>query len=221
MGTAPWGPHGPQASPHDVTPNPTAATSFPPLGGTGASASGPMPTGSGGPHVSILLSLVMLPLVWMFWICLYPLTALAGLLVGFLSAPVAFRLLSLHADEANVAAGVGIIFGFIAIVIVSRIEYRLAQNFGYRALRHGVRLVLFGVLALPWIQAMIFDVAGGSEMRYILGALTHPGYLLSQMGKPQNMAIVLTVMVGMHFLLWKAERLRAFWHRRLMWIGLK
>ncbi|MGI9101464.1 MAG: hypothetical protein ACR2IF_03375 [Terriglobales bacterium] len=163
----------------------------------------------------------MLPFVWMFWICLYPLTAAIGFMAGTLSAPLAFRLLSLHRDEINVAAGFGIIIGYAVIVVFSRIEYRLAQNVAYRAVRHGVRLLLFGALALPWIQAMVFDVAGGSETRYILTVLGHPAYLMIQLAKPQNLAIVGVVMGGMHFLLWKAERLRAFWHRRLTWIGLK
>ena len=225
MGSRPWGPHGPEVSPNQVKPNPTAAGNFPPLGGGAPyglpTAAAPAPTGSGGPHVSIILSLIMIPFVWMFWICLYPLTAAIGFFVGALSTPVAFRLLSLQKDEANVALGIGIIVGFAAVVVMSRVEYRMAQNSGYRIVRHVVRLFLFGVLALPWIQAMVFDVAGGSEMRYILGMLSNPRYLMMQLTRPQNSAIVVGVMVGMHFLLWQAERLRAFWHRRLMWIGLK
>lgn len=232
MGSYPWGPHGPQTSPYDVKPNPTAQTTFPNIGGGGGAATtygggvatyggGAAVTGSGGPFLSIALSLIMMPLVWMFWICLYPLTATVGAIAGIFTVPVAFRVMSLHADEANVAAGMGFIVGYIVVAVVSRIEYRMAKNIGYRVARHIVRLLLFGALALPWIQAMVFDVAGGSEMRYILGVLSHPSYLLAQMATPQGMAIVLAVMIGMHFLLWKAERVRNFWHRRLMWIGLK
>lgn len=233
MGSFPWGPHGPQTSPYDVRPNPTAQTTFPNIGGGGGSAAtyggGAVGTYGGGvavgggrnPLLSIAISLIMLPFVWMFWVCLYPLSAAAGLAAGVFTAPLAFRLMQLHSDEANVAAGMGIIAAYIVIAVMSRIEFRMAKNIGYRVTRHVVRLVLFGVLALPWIQAMVFDVAGGSEMRYILGVLSHPAYLLTQMAIPRNLAIVLAVMVGMHFLLWKAERLRNFWHRRMMWIGLK
>lgn len=232
MGSYPWGPHGPETSPFEVKPNPTAQSTFPNIGGGDGTfapsyggayggGGGVAVTGSGGPFLSFTLSLIMLPFVWMFWICLYPLTAAAGLAAGVFTAPVAFRLMSLHSDETSVAAGVGILMGFVVIAVMSRIEYRFAQNIGYRVVRHVVRLMLFGILALPWIQAMVFDVAGGSEMRYILGVLSHPSYLLAQMARPQNLAIVLAVMVGMHFLLWKAERLRDFWHRRLRWIGLK
>jgi hypothetical protein len=229
MGSYPWGPHGPETRPYDVRPNPTPQSVFPNIGG-GDFAAAPVgayglppgaPTGSGGPHVSIIASLVMLPFVWMFWICLYPLTAAVGVITTVLTSGLAMRYLSLQRDEASVALGFGIIAGFIAVAIFSRIEYRMAQNIGYRVARHAVRLVLFGVLALPWIQAMVFDVAGGSETRYIYGALTHPRFLMAQMAIPQNLAIVAAVMVGMHFLLWKGERVRSFWHRRLMWLGLK
>jgi hypothetical protein len=62
---------------------------------------------------------------------------------------------------------------------------------------------------------------GASSTRYILAVRSHPGFLLSQLVVPRNLVIMGTVMVGMHFLLMKAERLRAFWHRRLFWLGLK
>jgi hypothetical protein len=42
-----------------------------------------------------------------------------------------------------------------------------------------------------------------------------------QLANPQNLATILVVIIAMHFLLWKAEKLRAFWHRRLFWLGLK
>lgn len=236
MGSFPWGPHGPETSPYDVRPNPTPQTVFPNIGGGGdyaaPSGGGAMPyggtasygggvayTGGGGnPLLSIVLSLVMLPFVWMFWICLYPLTAAAGMIAGFATVPLAFRMMSLQGDVADVAALAGVIVGFAVFAVMSRLEYRLAKNTGYRVTRHVVRLLLFGVLALPWIQS---TMVAGSATRYVLAVLSHPAYLAAQLAQPRNLAIVAGVMVGMHFLLWKAERLRAFWHRRLMWIGLK
>src|SRR4029077_15627143 len=62
MGSFPWGPHGPEVSPHSVKPNPTAAQPVGPLGGAEQGGAFPMGgavagTGSGGPLLSIAVSL--------------------------------------------------------------------------------------------------------------------------------------------------------------------
>ncbi|MGH9523700.1 MAG: hypothetical protein ACRD3E_14320 [Terriglobales bacterium] len=239
MGSFPWGPHGPESSPYDVRPNPTAPSTFPNIGGGGDYAApsygggapyggssygggGVSMTGGGSnPLLSILLSLFMLPFVWMFWICLYPVTAAAGGVAVVFTGAMAIRYLSLQGGEASaVALLIGFAAGYAVIAVMSRIEYRLARNTGYRIGRHVVRLLLMSVLAFPWIEAMSFD-AGNSATRYVSAVFSHPDYLLGQMSRPQSMAIIAAVMVFTHFLLWKTERLRAFWHRRLMWIGLK
>jgi hypothetical protein len=184
----------------------------------------PPATGYGGganPLLSIVVSLAMVPLVWMFWICLYPMTAVASVFTGFLTGSLLSRILTAR-DEADTALLGGVIAGFAAAIFVSRVEYRLAQNFALRQTRHAVRLLLFGALAIPWFQGMIKDTRlGGSSTLYIFAVLSHPQILASQLANGQNLGIVLAVMVGMHFLLWRAEGLRAFWHRRLFWIGLK
>jgi len=223
MGSFPWGPHGPETSPHSVKPNPTAAQ---PVGPFGAADDGGAPaSGAGGgpsPFLSIAVSLCMVPLVWMFWICLYPMTAAATVFTGTVAAAMLSRVLTAP-DEASVAYVGGVIAGFAVAIVVSRIEYKLAENnAGLRRGRHVVRLVLLGALMVPWWQGVVMNSAiGGSQTRYIFAVLTHPQFLLSQLLKPQNLVIVAVVMVGMHFLLWKAERVRAFWHRRLFWLGLK
>ena len=225
MGSFPWGPHGPETSPNQVKPNPTAADPVVPIGqphwNVTQTTSGYTGGGSGGPFLSIALSLMMVPLVWMFWICLYPLTAAASIVTGFVTGSLARRAVT-ASDAASVAQLTGVIAGFVAAVIVGRVEYKLAQNTGLRLARHALRLMLFAALALPWIQAMIGDAkVAGSSTRYIFVALSNPRFLVSQLMNPPSLAIVVAVMVGMHFLLWKAERLRAFWHRRLFWLGLK
>lgn len=207
-----------------MKPNPTASEPVGQFGQADASAALPATGyagGSGGPFLSIAASLLMAPLVWMFWICLYPLTAAAAIFTGIMAETLLSRALT-ASDEASVAQFGGVIAGFAVAVIASRVEYKLAQNMGLRLGRHMVRLLLFGALALPWIQAMIGDAkVGGSSTRYIFAALSNPRFLVSQLMNPRNLAIVVTVMAGMHFLLWKANRLQAFWHRRLFWLGLK
>jgi hypothetical protein len=224
MGSFPWGPHGPETSPNQVKPNPTAAQPVGPFGQAGDGNAFPTAGPGGGganPFLSFTVSILMVPLVWMFWICLYPLTATAAVFTGMLTGTLLSRVLT-AADEVSVAQLGGVAAGFVVAIIVSRVEYKLAQVKVFRWTRHVLRLILFGLLALPWIQAIIFDAkVGGSTTRYIYSVLTHPQFLVSQLANPVNLATVAAVMIGMHLLLWKAERLRAFWHRRLSWLGLK
>ncbi len=191
------------------------ATAQPMAGGGGGAV-----TGSGGPFLELTLSIIMLPFVWVFWICLYPMTAVAGLVSGFLSVPFFMRFL--QRDETQVAAGFGIFLGFAVVMIVSRIEYRLAENEAFRRVRHVIRLILLGMFAVPWIIAFMGDENTRRAMYgLMLSILTNPAFLLRQLMNPINLAIMAAVIVGMHFLLTKADRLRAFWHKRLRWIGLK
>lgn len=210
MGTSPFGPHGPQTRSYDPTPNPTAPSASVPVFGDGDQQASSTKTGSGGPFLSFATSVLMAPFVWMFWICLYPLPAAAGFLGGWLVA-----------EYANGGLGFGVIAGYAVIIFMSRVEYRLAQHSTYRASRHVVRLILFGALAIPWIQAMVFSAGGSAEASYILTMLTSPRLMLPQLANPTSLVIVLTVVVGVHFLLSKAEPVRRFWHRRLRWLGLK
>ena len=162
----------------------------------------------------------MIPFVWLFWICLYPLTAATGIFAGLMVTQISAR--SLAADEGQVAAGFGVIVGFAVFVVMSRVEYKLAQNEAFRKGRHVLRLILLGVFAMPWFIGFMGDAdARRASFAYIFAILAHPLLLLRQFANPVNLAIVGVVMVGMHFLLVKADRLRAFWHRRLRWIGLK
>jgi hypothetical protein len=205
-----------------VKPNPTPQDpvgNFAQPGDDGAQPS--TATGGANPLASIAASLIMVPLVWMFWVCLYPLTAAVSVGTGFAAGTMLGRVLTAR-DEASVAQLGGVIAGFVAAIFMSRIEYKLAQNSGFRWARHAVRLLLFGTIAFPWFQALIgYPTAGGSSIRYLLASFNNPRLYLSQLLLPQNLATIAIVMVLTHFLLWKADRLRAFWHRRLFWIGLK
>jgi hypothetical protein len=224
MGSFPWGPHGSETSPHEVKPNPTAPEPVPQFG-QAETYTAPRIVGSlsGRPHplLSITVSLLMIPLVWMFWICLYPLTAAAALCTGLVTTSMLSRVLT-AADEASVAQLGGVIAGFAAAVIVSRLEYKLTQNPSLRLARHVVRLILFGLLAIPWFQGVVKNAnIAGSSTRYIFVELSNPKILAAQLANPQNLATIFLVIIVLHFLLWKAEQLRAFWHRRLFWLGLK
>jgi hypothetical protein len=224
MGSFPWGPHGPETSPHEGKPNATAPEPVPQFGQADSYTAPPIAgSASGGPHpiLSITVSLLMIPLVWMFWICLYPLTAAAALFTGLITTAMLSRVLT-AADEASVAQLGGVIAGFAAAVIVSRLEYKLTQNPPLRLARHVVRLILFGLLVIPWFQGVVRNAnIAGSSTRYIFVVLSNPKILAAQLANPQNLVTIFVVIIVMHFLLWKAEKLRAFWHRRLFWLGLK
>ena len=84
-----------------------------------------------------------------------------------------------------------------------------------------VRLVLLAALAIPLIQLANGVPFHGPATLYMLSVVGSPRNMALVLGKPQNLAIMLGVVVGMHFLLWKAERVRQFWHRRLAAIGLR
>lgn len=155
----PWGPHGAEGSPLEVTPNPTAQGSFQNIGGADWDAS-PVATSSGAagpthPVSQIAFSLIMVPFVWLFWICLYPMTAAAGIVSGLTVSSVASRFLA--RSDIDVANFFGIVVGFAVIVVVCRIEYRLAQNAGFRTGRHIVRLIMFGVFGVPWFMGFMGD----------------------------------------------------------------
>ena len=130
MGSFPWGPHGPEVSSNEVKPNPTPADPVGQFGQTDDSVAAPSAGYSGGganPFLSIAASLILAPLVWMFWICLYPLTAGTALIVGFLTGSLLSRVLT-AADEASVAQLGGVVAGFATAMVVSRVEYKLAQQ---------------------------------------------------------------------------------------------
>ena len=93
MGTAPWGPHGPQVPANTVTPNPTQQVGPGAQIGGGDAGTFTPSTYTGGGRIGILVanilfSLILLAYLWEVFVCLYPLTAFTGLLASFLVAPM-------------------------------------------------------------------------------------------------------------------------------------
>jgi hypothetical protein len=99
----------------------------------------------------------------------------------------------------------------VAAAVCRFVEHHLARNTVYRISRHVIRLVLFGGLTLHIIQE-----ATGMPMD-----LTSVDGLRMALGIPANLGIVLAAVAGMQWLLWKGERAREFWHRRLVAVGLR
>jgi hypothetical protein len=219
MSTTPYGPHGPTKLPHDRLTSTTEQQKHLPLN-QDESEAGPMLTGGADPFgkivVNIVFSLVMLALLWIPTVCLYPLTALIGIVAGLITAALTARVLP--PDAGDVAAVLGFVVGAVTIAILIRLEYRLARHFVFRITRHGVRLLLLSFWAIPIIQIFEGATYDSTTTRYILN---HPSQVASFLSRHQNVGILLVAAVALHFLLWKAEGLRKFWHTRLSWVGLK
>jgi len=234
MGSYPWGPHGPQAGPFDVRPNPTAPSAPVPQFNT-PSWGAPLPAGGGatsggvsygtyaagppGPHR--ILSLLLVGTLWMFWVCLYPLTAAAGLLGVGVSAQALAALMAKGVIPRNALILLGAyVVGVAVVVVMSRIEYRLAQILPFRIIRHVVRLGIFGLMTTALLPLFYGTPEGNSATEYFTRFFSRPGNVGRVLANPVNLAIVLAVIVAMHFFLWKSG-LNEFWHRRLSAIGLK
>jgi len=230
----PFGPHGPAGSPVDVTPNPTPAgesmnigggdSGFSPGFGGGSYAAGAGPAyNAGGPNpmltiVGAIFTFFALLVVTIPLACLYPLTAAAALSAAIFMRPLLVRSFTGDADTVLVCT---LALVLVVTYVVIRLEYRLAQNPQFRMFRHGVRLLLFGVIGVPTILFFMNPDTPFTYTMFVLKVLATPRLIVRWLAMPVNDAILLGGLVGLHFLLWNAERLRAFWHRRLRSVGLK
>jgi hypothetical protein len=146
------------------------------------------------------------------------LTAAAACLAGIAARPFLAQMTAGDADGIRVCT---IAVVLIAAYIAIRLEYRLAQKPLVRKVRHGVRLLLFTVIAVPTLLFFTHMDTSFTYTVFVLNVLAQPFIILRWLASPVNVAVLLACLTGMHFLLWKAERPRDFWHRRLRSVGLK
>jgi hypothetical protein len=233
----PWGPHGERVSPFEVKPNPTPSTpqqfdspdfgppaanpyvvGNPSAGGYAASSMSAGDADGIARLGNFIISVVVIGFFWQFFVCLYPLPALlggvtaiysAGFLVKMFPPDPVFLSSTFFCVLAAYAAGIAVVY------VAMRIEQRLARHSAYRIARHIVRLPLLGLMAIfaierasgiPMLSGVDLSVFGANIARI----LRTPDYLIA----------VFVFVAIMHVILWKAERLRAFWHRRLAGAGL-
>jgi hypothetical protein len=238
----PWGPHGERVSPFEVKPNPTPSTpqqfgssdfaqpAANPYAAGNPYAANPYAGGYAAPSMTasdaagiarlgnFIVSAVVLGFFWQFFVCLYPLPALlggitaiysAGFLVKMFPRDPVFLSSTFFCVLAAYAAGIAVVY------VAMRIEQRLARYTAYRIARHIVRLPLLGLMAIfaierasgiPMLSSVDLSVFGANIARI----LRTPDYLIA----------VFVFVVIMHVILWKADFLRAFWHRRLAAVGL-
>jgi len=221
MSERPWGPHGPEVPDHSVLVNPTASSPGQQLGGSQEFAA---PTASGGGGLGgllaqIVFSLVLLALLWIPMACLYPLTALAGIGTGTIVARVSEGLFSPDARDVALVLGFGV--GLVAVLMINRIEFRLAEEPAFRTARHAVRMILLGIWAIPILELCMGVTAPSTSTRYILDEVRSPQALAAFLKQPENLALWAAALVGLHVLIWSGKSVRRWWHRRLKFIGLK
>lgn len=225
MGSFPWGPHGPEVSPNSVMPNPTAAGPAPAFEQPNYSSGTPTYSGGGGGDPisyavrNFVFSWFFMACVWQFFVCLYPVSSAVAVATGFLTVPIFARMLP--PDGKQVAQLLGVISGAVVLGVLIRIEYRLAQNTGFRLGRHVLRLALLSLFLIPAILLGSGAVPIGQTTGFFYAIFTHPSLMFRFFTQPVNLGIWASLMVGVHFLLWNWTWARNFWHRRLVWLGLK
>jgi len=154
-----------------------------------------------------LLNLVFVGVLWELWICLYPLSTLAGLFTFVYAAPVMQRIMPRSSFFAPGLYAVGALLALCLFVIwtVSRYEHVFANNIVYRAARHVVRILLLGLATVVLIEQW-HGVPYNIQWPMVSRILKMPQYL----------AMVIAAMVAAHFALWNWKWGREFWHRRLV-----
>ena len=220
MSSSHWGPHGPQAPPNTVTQNPTATSPTPEFEQADHSAP-PMPSGEvSAIPAQIVTSALLMLMIWEVFPCLYPMTVIAAIMARLLTEPLVNLV-----EPAETKGDLGYLMGWlaaaVAVGIMIRLEYRLAQNPGFRLSRHVVRMVLFSMLAIPILMLCMGAPYSKSTTLFIFSVVTSPPTMLSFLAEPSNLAIWAAFMVGVHFMIWNWKWGRQFWHNRLKWIGLK
>ena len=191
-------------SPSQPPPNPFAAA---PAGwGPGVSLGEAVTRVGHAAAGDFVMNLAVVGILWVLWVCLYPLAALAGAFTFYDAFPFLLRFVPrpLLAGFGVSLMVVGLAAAAVVLWIVSRLEHVLAGNRVYRLARHFVRLPLLGLAAI-----LLIERAHG--VRYTL-ALPVVSRILSI---PQYLAIVIGTMVAAHFALWNWKWGREFWHERL------
>ncbi len=225
MADFPWGPHGPETSSNQVRPNPTAPSAAVPTFGQPDYAAAPVAGGGGGGGAggflaNVITSALLLLLVWEAAACLYPMTAIAAILAWRVTEPVV-NFVAPAELKGDLGYLMGFLAGVVAIGVVIRLEYRLAQNTGFRVARHGVRMLLLSMWAIPILMICMGTPTPTSTTLFIFSVVTSPQTMVQFLFDPIHLAIWGAFMLGLHFMIWNWAWARGFWHRRLKMVGLK
>jgi len=231
----PWGPHGPRGSPFEPKPATTPAMpvqevhlpSNTPAAGPPLHFGSYAPTADGcgyavGPGTisrgtKFVVSAIIVGVFWQFFICLYPMPALAAgfaavFCAGFLVRTVLPLVSRLNVQLVQI---IGYAVAIAAWYVAMRLEQKLARYIWYRIPRNIVRLIMFAILAINGVEnntgIPLFSWTNPALIpKNIANILTTPDYLI----------FVFAFVLMMQLILWKADQFRVFWHSCLAGLGL-
>jgi hypothetical protein len=183
-----------------------------------------MPVGDGAAGAflaNIIGSAIVVLVVWEAAACLYPMTVIAAIGAWRITEPMV-NLVAPAAFEGDLGYLMGFFASLVALGVVIRLEYRLAQNARFRLARHVVRMVLLSLWAIPIVMLCLgTSYSQSSTTLFMYSVLTSPPTMLEFLSAPVHLALWGAFVTGLHFIIWKWAWARRFWHRRLTMIGLK
>jgi hypothetical protein len=235
MGNFPYGPHGPQTPMFDGV-KPATTPSVPPpevniptfkpppppplhFGSYAPTAGGYGYAGPGtiGRGTRFVVSAIIVGVFWQFFICLYPMPALAAgfaavFFAGFLVRSVLPLVSPLNVMLVQI---VGYAAAIAALYVTMRLEQQLSRHIWYRIPRNVVRLIMFAILGINAAEnnngIPLFSGTNPALIpRNIANILTTPDYLI----------FVFAFVAVMQLIIWKAEPFRVLWHTCLQGLGL-
>src|SRR5215469_10596462 len=231
----PWGPHGPRGSPFEVKP---ATTPQMPVQEVHLPSSTPVappplhfgsyaPTGDGYGYAAspdtisrgtkFVVSAIIVGVFWQFFICLYPMPALAAGFAAMFSAGLLVRSVLPLVSPLNVLLVrlVGYAAAIAALYVAMRLEQKLARHIWYRIPRNIVRLILFAILAVNGVENNTgIPLFSGTNPALI------PRNIANILQTPDFLIFVFAFVALMQLVLWKADQFRVFWHSCLAGLGL-
>ena len=139
------------------------------------------------------LTPLLLPLGFLAWMCLYPLSAAAALgawLAGaWLVTDAHSRQVLQVSDLARLA--IPLIAALVVMILATMLDQRLGRHMLYRVPRHFARLLCFGGMAGIGYVAMTRS-----------HLLETPGETFGALARPDGIMLVVAAMTVAHFILW-------------------
>ena len=177
--------------------------------------------GYAGPGISrgtrFVVRAIIVGLFWQFFICLYPMPALAAGFAAVFSAGFLVRSALPLVSPQNVMLVqiVGYAAAIAALYVAMRLEQKVARHVWYRIPRGAVRLIMFAILGINAAENNTgIPLFSGTNPALI------PRNIANILQTPDYLMFVFAFVAVMQLILWKADQFRVFWHSCLEGLGL-